>query len=452
MSSVAEDRRFRLSESQALEISQKFGTPAYVIDEKNFRDHIRAYRSAFSKAYANSEITFATKSNSCLALIKIADLEGCKIDVASQGELRAALTAGVPANRCHFHGNNKSYEELKFAHSVGVEYIIADHFLELEMLASILEGERTKVVLRLAPGVDPRTHAKISTGQADTKFGFNIADGSAEAATVRCLELGLPLIGFHCHVGSQLLDPEAQISGGELIATFARQMLEKHLFRAEYLNIGGGLGVVYVSGDQPMPVQDYCGHVVRAIERTLEGSGLAPKLAQEPGRSLVAESGVTLYQVGVIKTVPSSESTRRTFVAVNGGLSDNPRPALYGSKYTVLKAASAKLDFPHGGTSKSPSLHPPVKNEDGTITVTVSGRHCETDRLFDDVNLPGDLKEGDLIQVLSTGAYNSSMSSNYNRFSRPRTVLIRLNGELNEIQREDSWEEMFARETVPADL
>ena len=431
------DTRFRLSESVALELAKSYGTPLYVVDEAHFRAKIRAYRSAFRDAYTRSQISFASKANSTLALIKIAYQEGCSIDVASEGELRVALAAGVPGNTCHLHGNNKQASELEFAVANEIGHIVADNFDEIELLNQLLTNDQrkaTKIVLRLAPGVDPVTHAKISTGQADTKFGFNIADGSAEKAAVRCLELGLNLFGFHCHVGSQLLDPEAQRSGGELIAKFAVDMKDRHGYRAAYLNVGGGLGVTYTVNDQPMAVRDYCRLIVESVVATLEGSGIDPILGQEPGRSLIAESGVTLYRVGVIKKVPAKEIGHRTYVAVDGGLSDNPRPALYGSKYTVERVS------------------PAVETNQIAASVTISGKHCETDKLFDEVSLPADLKVGDLIQVLCTGAYNASMASNYNRYPRPAIALLRENGSHVLIQRRDTWEEMLAREILPEDL
>jgi diaminopimelate decarboxylase len=284
--------------------------------------------------------------------------------------------------------------------------------------------------LRLAPGVDPITHDKISTGKTDTKFGFNIADGSAERALVRCLEVGLPVVGFHCHVGSQLLDPDAQRLGGEALALFAVAMRDRHGFETTYLNLGGGLGVKYTEADEPMGVEQYCDLVVKALLQVLEGTGLRPRLGQEPGRSIVAGSGVTIYRVGVVKTVPSPSRGSRTYVGVDGGLSENPRPALYGSRYQVERIG--------GGAP--------------TYQVTVSGKHCETDMLFEDVLLPEATKPGDLLQVLCTGAYNSSMASNYNRYPRPATVLIRENGAFALVQRRESWDEMLARETVPEDL
>lgn len=431
-----QDTRFRLSESQARELAEAYGTPLYVVDETHFRQRIRMYFNGFRSAFPDGQLSFASKANSTLALLKIAYLEGCSIDVASEGELRAAQRAGVPASSCHLHGNNKQVSEIQYALEEGIGLIVVDSFEEIETVGKLTaqhRGTQTKVVLRLAPGVDPITHHKISTGQADTKFGFNIVDGSAERATVRCLEVGLPLIGYHCHVGSQLLDPEAQISGGELLAKFAVDMKSKHSFETTYLNVGGGLGVRYTDEDIPMSHADYCRAIVDAIGRALAGSGLNPVLGQEPGRSLVAESGVTIYRVGNVKTVPAKDIGTRTYIAVDGGLSDNPRPAFYGSKYTVERVA-------------------PATQETSSAKFTVSGKHCETDKLFGDVILPVDVKAGDLLQVLCTGAYNSSMASNYNRYQRPATALIRKDGSHCLVQRRETWDEMLARELVPEGL
>ncbi len=387
---------------------------------------MRAYKQAAEAAYPRAEVTYASKANSTLAILKMAHSEGLKLDVASEGELRAALAAGVPAADCHLHGNNKSAQELRFALEQGVSHVVADNLPELETIAMLPGGKATKIVLRLAPGVDPITHAKISTGQDDTKFGFNLADGSAERAVDRCLALGLNLIGFHCHVGSQLVDPEAQRAAGEAIGGFALAMLQRGV-KTEYLNVGGGLGVRYTDADQPMPMDEYCRLVTQAVLDAL-GGAIEPIIAQEPGRALVAESGVTLYRVGVVKEVPSPTVGRRTYACVDGGLSDNPRPAMYGSRYTVEVPGS-----------EGSNAH----------TYTVSGKHCETDLLFPDVSLPDDLAPGSLLQVLCTGAYNSSMASNYNRFLRPASVLVREDGSFVAIQRRETWEELLARETVP---
>ena len=425
-SAPSQDTRFRLSPGMAEELASAYGTPLYVIDEAHFRARIRAYRAAFAAAYEDGEVAYASKANSTLAVLAIAAQEGCQIDVASEGELRAAMAAGVRPAQCHLHGNNKQPDEIRFAVAQGIHTVVADHFAEIEFLGTLDLGT-TKIVLRLAPGVDPITHAKISTGQADTKFGFNIADGSAERAALRCRELGLPLVGFHCHVGSQLLDPEAQRSGGELVARFAAYLAERHGVRAEYLNVGGGLGVRYTDSDLPTSLLDYNRLVVQAVLDALVGSGLTPRLGQEPGRALVAESGVTLYRVGVVKTVPARGRGTRTYVAVDGGVSDNPRPALYGARYTVVN----------------------VSREGVPSDFTVSGKHCETDLLFEDVPLPSGTAPGDLLQVLCTGAYNASMASNYNRYPRPATALVRTDGAHCLVQRRDTWDEMLAREFVP---
>ncbi len=422
------DTRLRLSEAQATELVRQFGTPLYVVDERNFRDRIRRYRAAFQAAADGSELSYASKANSTLALLAIAHQEGCNIDVASEGELRAAVRAGVPPGRCHFHGSNKTAAELRFALQQGIGQIIVDNLEEIAVLAEL--QPQTELLLRLAPGVDPVTHAKISTGQADTKFGLNIANGSAEIALAKCIGMRLNVVGFHCHVGSQLLDPAAQRAGGEALALFAVAMKARHGFATHLLNLGGGLGVNYTDGDNPMPVEEYCRLVVQATSTALDGSGLCPKFAQEPGRSLVAESGVSLYRVGVIKKVPTREG-QRTYVSVDGGLSDNPRPALYESRYTVERVGAGAAQ---------------------TMVYTVSGKHCETDTLFRDVQLPSDLKPGDILQVLSTGAYNSSMASNYTRYPRPATVLIRSNGAFDLVQERETWEQMFTRERLPTDM
>ncbi len=436
------DSRFKLTDVQARELCEQFGTPLYVLDERTIRDRFRQYHNALDRVYGRTELSYASKANSTLAVLKIASQEGATIDVASEGELRAAMKAGIPASKCHMHGNNKKREELRFALDHGISHIVIDHFGEIEMIVDLIEDRRNDLtqlpykadfLLRLAPGVDPKTHARISTGQSDTKFGFNIADGSAEKALLDCLEREIPVDGIHCHVGSQLLDDEAQRAAGEFLAEFAAGMKSKHGVVVNRIIVGGGLGAQYLDDDEPLPIREYCERVVGGMTPILKKAGLEPIIGMEPGRSIVAEAGVTLYTVGAIKSVPISPSNTRTFVAVDGGLSDNPRPSMYDAKYAVgTVQAEAK-----SGTQ---------------MTVTVSGKHCETDSLFVDVNVPSNIRAGDLLQVFTTGAYNSTMASNYNRYPRPGTVLIRHNGTYELIVRRDSWEEMFDKETVPGDL
>lgn len=416
----ADDPRFRLTDEQARALASEFGTPLYVIDEQGFRARCRRFVSALKESWPGGRIAFASKANSTLAVLQIAHEEGCLIDVASEGELRAALAAGIPAEDCHLHGNAKSLAELQFAIESGIGKIVVDSFEEIAMLAGF--KALPPLVLRLAPGVDPKTHAKISTGQADTKFGFNIADGSAERALAQCLEQGMPVVGVHCHVGSQLLDPEAQISGGEIIADFSRAMHERHGWKPDVLNVGGGLGVVYTGDETPMEVEPYFQRVAEAVEGALGGKEVL--LMHEPGRSLIAESGVTLYSVAVVKQLAD-----KRYISIDGGLADNPRPALYGARY----AAEIIPGSPRAATAPEPAW--------------ISGRHCETDLLIPEISLPGHIEKGDLLQMLTTGAYGSSMASNYNRYPRPATVLLRKDGPVL-VQRREAHDEMLAREVT----
>lgn len=430
------DPRFRLTSEQAAELVAQFGTPLYVLDEATLRERMRAYRNAFQ-----GRLSFAAKANPISAILAIAHSEGFGIDVASEGEFRSALHGGVPARECTFHGNNKTLAELQFAVQQGIGEIVADNFEELDKLTKLEIGD-TRVLLRLAPGVDPITHEKISTGQEDTKFGFSISGGDAESALKFCLDHNLPLVGIHCHVGSQLLEPSAQVAGGEALARFAAKMFAKYGWRCELLVVGGGLGVRYTV-EEALPIGEYCAAIVDAVQPILQAAGLNPVLAQEPGRSLVAEAGVSLFTVGAVKVAAG-----RRYVVVDGGLAENPRPALYGAEYAVERVFS-----PRGKVSAS---------REGEIPARVSGKHCETDTLIEETLLPTDLQPGDVLQMLTTGAYTSSMASNYNRYPRPATVLIRqLRTGANHpatschavvIQRAETQDELLAREQVPADL
>jgi diaminopimelate decarboxylase len=429
---VAVDSRLVLSDDRVRELAERYGTPLYVIDEAHLRERVRSFKTAFERSYPKTELTYASKANSTLAVLAIVASEGCLIDCASEGELRAALAAGVPASRTHLHGNAKTPAEVKAAFDLGVAQIVVDNFEEIDLIAAT-PGRCPDLLLRLAPGVDPKTNAKISTGQSDTKFGFNIADGSAEQALVKALALGLPVVGVHCHVGSQLVEPDAQIGGGQALGRFVAEMKAKHGFETRVLNVGGGLAIRYTEDTPAIDPQKYCDELVAGIREGLEGSGLEPVLVQEPGRWIIGESCVTLYSVNNVKTVPTKTGTR-TYVSCDGGLSDNPRPAMYGSPYPVRWVSSDG------------------RSAEADMTVRVSGKHCESDMLFDDKPLSSNVRKGDYLQVLCTGAYNSAMASNYNRYSRPVSVLLRSDGSATVVQRAETWDEMLARESVPEDL
>ncbi len=434
------DPTLKLSSDRVRELASQFGTPLYVIDEATFRNRIQSYRKALESTWSNSRLAYASKANSHIAILKIAFQEVCLIDAASEGEIEAALRAGVPPNSVNLHGNNKSATELDRAIELGIREIIVDNFAEINALANRLDSLRkvdTKLMLRLAPGVDPKTHKRIATGQDDTKFGFNIADGSAEEAVGLCVEAGLPLVGFHAHVGSQLLDPEAQIVAAERVAQFAVDMNKRFGLECKELNLGGGLGVSHSPEQHPSEIGDYVQKVNSSANSILKEAGLNPQITHEPGRALIGPAGVTVYEIGSAKPVHMLDGSTKVYVSVDGGLADNPRPALYDAVYEVQ------------ATSTDPTR---VLDCDKMVPVTICGRHCETDNLFEGVMIPSSTQPGDYLQVLATGAYNNSMASNYNRYPRPKMVLIRESGEVQLIQREETWDEMFERESIPEGL
>ncbi len=416
-------------------LAQKFDTPLYVMDEAAIRSAVRAYREAFSEVYPRHKIYYASKAFLSLALARIVLEEGLYMDVASLGELYVALKAGFPAEKLALHGNNKSFAELEYAVEEGVGHIILDNFYEIENLARIAEtkSKTVDVLVRAAPGVDPHTHRRIRTGQADTKFGFNITDGSAVQAVQRVLSAThLRFRGIHCHVGSQLLDAETHKDAVEIMVGLMSDIVTQTGAAVEVLNIGGGLGVRYRSEQSPPSYTELAAKAAGALKQALDTAGLPyPELQQEPGRSLVGEAGLTLYTVGALKTVPIPESPgTRTYVTIDGGMSDNPRPQLYDAVYECLLANKA--------------------NKSAEKVVTIAGKHCETDILI--WNTPiAEPESGDLLAVQTTGAYNFAMASNYNRFLRPAVVLVN-DGHADLIVERDRLEQLIANERIPERL
>lgn len=418
-----------------VDLAHTFGTPLYVLDEATLRANCRAYRAAFESRYPKNEIFFASKALLTLAVAAIIAQEGLSLDVASLGELYTALQAGFPAERISLHGNNKSPEELEAALQARVGLIILDNFFELQLLRELVRkhGREVGVLVRATPGVDPKTHRLIRTGQADTKFGFNIADGSALEAVRQVLHTPhLRFRGLHCHVGSQLLDVETHVEAVQIMVQLMQRVVQETGAQVEILNIGGGLGVRYLQEHQPPSFEQFAQAIVSTLKEALEKASLPyPVLQQEPGRSLVGEAGITLYTVGAIKTVPISEPPgRRTYVSVDGGLSDNPRPQMYQALYECLLANRAA--------------------EPAEATFTIAGKHCETDTLIPSARLPMP-KPGDVLAVLTTGAYNFVMASNYNRFLRPAMVLVN-EGNAELIVERELLEDLLRHERVPARL
>ncbi len=416
--------------SSVARLAAEHATPLYIYDELTLRENARAYRRELAARYgASSQIAYASKAYLCPALAALYAEEGLDLDVVSGGELHVALAGGFPAARIHFHGNNKSAEELREALAAGVGRIVVDSFRELELLDGIARGrgQQVDIWLRLAPGVQAHTHSHIQTGQEDTKFGFSIHHGQAEEAVRRALAAdGLRLVGLHAHIGSQIYEPESLAESAERLIAFAAAMREKHGFELRELSPGGGWGVPMTESDAPAPIEPYLDALTAAIANGCERHRLPlPRLVLEPGRSLVAQAGVAVYTVGARKEVPGI----RAYVSVDGGMADNIRPALYGASYAAMR-------LPH-----DPGR--PVE------TVTIAGKYCESgDVLIRDVALPR-LDAGDLLAVPMAGAYTLAMSSNYNQARRPAVILVR-DGEARLIQRRESYADLLRRDVTLA--
>ena len=408
------------------ELARRYGTPLYVLDEATLRGNAQAYREALSRFYPGQALAlYASKANSSLAITALVAAEGLGLDAVSAGELLTAIRGGMPPERIVFHGNNKSVEELKLAVELGVT-VVADNWLDLEQLAALAPVQPVPLMLRFTPGIECHTHEYIRTGHLDSKFGF---DPDQLESVLQHL-LGCPwarLTGLHAHIGSQIfeLQPHRDLAG---VMADALQRARALGHPVTDLNVGGGLGIRYVASDDPPSIQAWVQTVAQAVAAACEERGLElPRLLCEPGRSLVATAGLTLYTVGSRKEIPGL----RTYLSVDGGMSDNPRPITYQSQYTALLA-----DRPEA---------------EATDTVTLAGKHCESgDVLLKDLALPP-ATTGDVLAVLATGAYNASMASNYNRIPKPAAVLVH-DGQAELVQRREQPEELLRYDVLPERL
>jgi diaminopimelate decarboxylase len=424
---VNEEGHLEIGGCDCVDLARAHGTPLYVVDEAELRKRCRDYRSSFEQRYPEVHVAFAGKALLTTALCRLVEQEGLGLDVASGGELHTALQAGFPPERVHLHGNFKSDDEIRLALDSGVSRIIVDSDPELDQVNRLAaeKGKVADIAIRVSPGIKPKTHTYIQTGQIDSKFGLGIETGQAMPAIKRTSALAnLNLVGVHCHIGSQLFGLESYARAVEMMVGFMKCVREEAGVDLAELNMGGGLGIKYVDDDQPPSVAEFAQVLTEALKDECAKVGLAlPRLVLEPGRSIVGEAGTTLYTAGVIKEVPQV----RTYVSVDGGLSDNPRPALYEAEYEVLCANRA--------------------GEPATEVVTVAGKHCETDTLFRNVRVPP-LQPGDLLAVQSTGAYNYAMASNYNRFPRPAMVLVN-EGRADLIVRRETYDDLLRCDLIP---
>ena len=379
------------------DLAREHGTPLVVFDRATFEQRAKAYASALSPA----QINYAGKAFCCVAICELLDELGLSLDVCTGGELATAIAAGFPAERITFHGNNKSMGELTAAKEAKVGRLVLDSFDEIERVAR--SGLETKLLIRVTPGVEAHTHEFVQTGQEDSKFGFTLAGGVALDALKRALDIpGCEVIGLHAHIGSQIFEMAAFDLAIKRLAAFAAEAKERLGFETRELNAGGGLGIAHTEDEMTPEIDVSVGRIVSAVEREFSAAGLgAPRVMVEPGRSIVGSAAVTVYEVGTVKVIPGV----RTYVSVDGGMSDNLRPALYGARYAAFLVD--RMEAPEGPR------------------VTLSGKHCESgDILIKDVHLPQDVAPGDLTVVPATGAYTYSMANNYNRVPRPAVVMV----------------------------
>jgi diaminopimelate decarboxylase len=395
------------------DLAQRFGTPLFVYDEAHLRSRCREAVSAFG----DDAVIYATKAFLCGAMARLAHEEGLLLDVATGGELFVALHAGVPADRCVMHGNNKSVGELREAITAGVRHLVVDSFDELDRIDALHSAglPAPRVQLRITPGVYVHTHEYVSTGQNDSKFGFNLANGDAQRAVERArASNSLKLVGLHCHIGSNVFETENFTKAAEVMVRFANEC------RLPELTLGGGLGVAYLNGEHAPTITEWA-NALRAATKQLQGG---VKVMVEPGRSIVAAAALTLYEVGTVKQIPGV----RTYVAVDGGMSDNPRPVLYGSGYEAFV--------------------PSRTDADRTMGARIVGKHCESgDVLISEAVLPADIRVGDIIATPVTGAYGHSMGSNYNKVPRPAVVFVR-DGAARIVVRRETYDDLVRNDVT----
>ncbi len=412
------------------ELASIYKTPLYVMDEQHIRDICRKYRDAFGK-HENTEVIYASKAFLNMAMVKIIQQEKLGLDVVSAGELYTALEAGFPADKIYFHGNNKSREEIILGINKKIGRFVADNLYELELLNEEAKkaNSKIKILLRIQPGIEAHTHEYIKTGQIDSKFGLAIATGQAMEAVKKAIECeNLELRGIHCHIGSQIFEIESFRHAAEVMMNFIRSVKDETGIKLMELNLGGGFGIYYKDGDVPASIEGFADIIMGTVKEKARKYGLiVPKVIVEPGRSIVGTAGTTLYTIGSIKHIPGV----RTYVAVDGGMADNPRPALYQAVYEAMLANKA--------TEKS------------SEKVSITGKCCESgDMLIWDIMLPA-VESGDILAVSSTGAYNYSMSSNYNRLPRPAVVLV-CDGQADVIVKRETYEDIIRNDQLPSRL
>lgn len=421
---VSENGRLLFAGQDTVELARQYGTPLYLMDEDKIRENCRVYAAAFQKHFGDrARPLYASKANSFKRIYEIMKEEQMGIDVVSSGEIYTALQAGYDLSRAYFHSNNKTDEDIRYSMENGIGYFVVDNVEEIRAIEAeaARRGVRQKVLLRLTPGIDPHTYEAIATGKVDSKFGSAIETGQAEEITAFTLQQPhVELVGFHCHVGSQVFAEDVFERAAVIMLEFVAAMKNKYGYMAQQLDLGGGYGVRYVESDPDLDVNTKVGEVAAAIRQACARLEIdLPEIHMEPGRSIVGAAGMTLYTAGTVKKIPGYKN----YVSVDGGMPDNPRFALYGASYTCLLAN--KMNEPAG------------------FECSVVGRCCESgDIIQEHVMLPASVGRGDIVAVCTTGAYNYSMASNYNRLPRPPIVMLRGGGEHYVAVRRESLEDL----------
>ncbi len=407
---------------------KEYGSPLFIFDEEHVRNRARSYLAAFNNSQIPTEVYYASKAFLSTKVAKWLTEEGLGIDVCTDGELEVALRAGVKPERILFHGNNKSVSELEKAVKVGVGRIVVDSLIEIERLNQIaaVNGVTAQVLVRITVGVEAHTHDAIATAHEDQKFGLSIASGAAIDAVESVIAApALSLLGLHSHIGSQIFDASGFEIAAHRVIQFAAEVRNKFDFTVPEINVGGGMGIAYVDGDDPINVE----HMAKAIHDIVSTECHAanfpiPKLAVEPGRAIIGGAAVTVYEIGTVKPVDISDEFTRNYISVDGGMSDNIRTALYDAQYTVTVASR----------NSSGKLH----------AARVVGKHCESgDIVVRDAQLPADLTPGDLLAVAATGAYCRAMASNYNYLPRPAVISVK-NGQSQVLLRRETLDDVLS--------
>ncbi|MCX7746627.1 MAG: diaminopimelate decarboxylase [Clostridia bacterium] len=415
-----------------VDLVEQYGTPLYVMDEGLIRKNCRTYKNAMDKYYSgNGLVLFASKAFCTMAMCKIAEQEGLGLDVVSGGELYTALKAGFPMDKVYFHGNNKMIEELELAIDHNIRRIVVDNKEELHHINKIAseKGKIVNISFRIKPGIDAHTHDFVQTGQIDSKFGVALENGEAFDIYETASKLSnVKVVGVHCHIGSQIFDLAPFELAAKVMISFIAEVKEKLGIEIEELNLGGGFGIKYIPEHDPIEYDHYIESVSKVVKGLCEDKRIKlPFIVMEPGRSIVASAGITLYKIGAVKDIKDV----RKYVSVDGGMCDNPRYALYQSPYDAVLANRPDA----------------IKSE----KVTIAGKCCESgDLLAKDLLMP-EIKVGDVLAVLATGAYNYSMSSNYNRIPRPPVVLVKDSKSRVIVKRED-FDDIVRNDIIPEDL